>query len=139
MKPCKIWIGKLHKGYPYSPRSKPPHVLACEEQNGPRPVGLEASHLCHVRACHEPSHLIWESRADNIRRTPNAARVAANKKRAATMGPEALSACAKKICATIGRERLPAIATKRFADMGADARRSKSIKGWVTRRLGALK
>lgn len=64
-KPCKIWNGKVNSaGY------GPNHVKACIEHNGPRPEKHDASHLCHNKRCYEPTHLIWETRANNMRRTP---------------------------------------------------------------------
>lgn len=67
---CKIWpIAPTHDGYAvFSLNGKrlKAHQFCCEYANGPRPIGLEASHECGVSLCCNPRHLSWKTHAENI-------------------------------------------------------------------------
>lgn len=46
------------------------HSYVCEQANGPRPPGHQASHVCGVRACVEETHLVWETGSvNNLRKS----------------------------------------------------------------------
>lgn len=49
-------------------RTIQPHVVACVASCGPRPEGMEASHLCGNGRCINPRHLLWETHPENCRR-----------------------------------------------------------------------
>ena len=87
---CRLWTGKVSlDGYPRLHRQDL-HRVVCELAHGPPPPKAEACHsaACEThgrqgRACLEPSHLRWASRASNARdrgahaatRAPRIARV----------------------------------------------------------------
>jgi len=49
---CWLWRGSLNNsGYG-------PHKVIWEEKNGPVPEGYELDHLCKIRHCVNPDHLI---------------------------------------------------------------------------------
>lgn len=53
--PQIYWEGKLRLAVP----------VMCEKENGPRPKGYEVRHLCGVRYCVNPSHLVWGTSSEN--------------------------------------------------------------------------
>jgi HNH endonuclease len=52
--------------HPTSPQQV--HRVVYEVVNGSIPAGSEVSHLCHVRLCVNPAHLVAESHAANMER-----------------------------------------------------------------------
>lgn len=169
--PCKIWTGSLTTaGYAgnvsKAVRGKSKELcayqIACEQQNGPRPVGAQASHLCHNKLCYEPSHLIWETAKQNQHRVPadvvrkqrkqqgattkltfaakgkewNKART---DKAKATLGFEGRSAAMKKVQANLGVHGRKAVAAKARATLGDEkfkASRKKAGKTLQSRSKG---
>jgi hypothetical protein len=74
---CLLWPGAQTKGYgmvmarawhPTSPQQV--HRVVYEVVKGPVPAGSEVSHLCAVRLCVNPAHLVAESHAANMERIP---------------------------------------------------------------------
>jgi len=65
---CRIWQGYLWRGYGrlgYQGRVLIAHRAAWESKHGPIPKGLVLRHLCNVRSCVNPDHLIPCTVADN--------------------------------------------------------------------------
>jgi hypothetical protein len=65
---CIIWPWGLVEGYGRAKRDgkdRLVHVIVCELAHGPRPQGLEVAHSCGQRACANPRHLRWATRANN--------------------------------------------------------------------------
>lgn len=59
--PCTEWEGTLNNnGYG-------PHKKLYEQTYGPVPKGYDVCHLCHNRACKNPTHLTLETRSGNMR------------------------------------------------------------------------
>jgi len=54
--------------HPTSPQQV--HRIVYETWKGPVPAGCEVSHLCGVRHCVKPAHLVAESHAANMGRIP---------------------------------------------------------------------
>jgi hypothetical protein len=54
--------------HPTSPQQV--HRIVYEAWKGPVPAGCEVSHLCAVRHCVNPAHLVAESHAANMERIP---------------------------------------------------------------------
>lgn len=68
---CRIWAGsKTRLGYgqlSYKNKLESAHRVAWIVANGPIPDGLEVDHICHHRACVEPSHLRLAEHRENGR------------------------------------------------------------------------
>jgi len=69
---CHLWTGAL-AGTGYGSvrsngKSRPAHIVAYEQANGPVPMGLELDHTCRVRSCVNPAHLEPVTRRENTRR-----------------------------------------------------------------------
>lgn len=66
---CSLWTHANYKGYGMFCLNKKmhrTHVYVCEMYHGPRPTPAhEVAHNCGVRACVNPAHLRWATRADN--------------------------------------------------------------------------
>jgi hypothetical protein len=77
---CWLWIGYIHLGYGYMnmPGNRPirAHVFAYEHFKGPVQKGLDVCHLCHVRCCVNPEHLMLGTRIENVNQTVTAGRQA---------------------------------------------------------------
>lgn len=69
---CLIWHGKMNRhGYGrmrVDGVDKGAHRVAYEHWVGPIPDGFHLDHLCHIRACIEPSHLEPVTPRENSRR-----------------------------------------------------------------------
>lgn len=70
--PCHIWEGYVKEtGYGQirvHGRTRPAHVVAWTNANGPVPEGHDLDHLCRVRNCIRPDHLEPVTRGENLRR-----------------------------------------------------------------------
>lgn len=65
--PCWVWQRTLdHNGYPRD-GGRHAHRLSYIEHVGPIPAGHELHHLCRVRACVNPAHLLPVTRAEHVR------------------------------------------------------------------------
>jgi len=65
---CWLWTGAKTAGYGSirrDGRSQRAHRLAYEHLVGPIPPGAMLDHLCHVRACVNPDHLMPVTNAQN--------------------------------------------------------------------------
>jgi hypothetical protein len=91
-KPCKLWTGcKNEDGYGIRKlwiQGKQVNVRVhrevCIETHGAPPKGKnDARHLCHNRACYEPTHLVWGSRWENMQHAVKAGRTAIGEKNGA--------------------------------------------------------
>lgn len=73
--PCWVWQRALDRnGYGsirIDGRTRNPHRIYWEQENGPVPEGLELDHLCRVRSCIRPTHLEPVTSAENQRRGNN--------------------------------------------------------------------
>lgn len=69
---CWLWLGALDKsGYGvayYEGRAQRAHRAVYSERVGPIPKGLELDHLCKVRRCVNPLHLLPVTHAENMSR-----------------------------------------------------------------------
>lgn len=81
--PCwELNYKKHHTGYQYvftDGRQELAHVYSYRKHHGPVPDGMEVSHLCHNKACHNPEHLTAESHTDNMRRSVEDGRLSCNR------------------------------------------------------------
>jgi hypothetical protein len=73
---CLVWYGELDKFGYGKIKDKGKYVPAHWVLAGKPPDGLEADHLCHVRACVRPSHIEFVTRSENTlrRQDPHASR-----------------------------------------------------------------
>jgi hypothetical protein len=90
---CHMWTGPVNgSGYGQSMLNGVltlTHVLAWEQENGPREPGIEVDHECHNQAlrdgtcqpgmcahrlCRNPAHLISRSRSEHVAATPHGPR-----------------------------------------------------------------
>ena len=69
---CWIWMGGLTTaGYGSVRINKKvyyTHILFTEYYKGKIPDGLECSHICHIRSCCNPDHIIYETGKENCNR-----------------------------------------------------------------------
>lgn len=68
---CWNWTGELRAGYGryyLGNKRLSAHRYVYEMVNGKIPEGLQIDHLCHNKACVNPSHLEPVSASENIRR-----------------------------------------------------------------------
>lgn len=68
---CWLWLGSKSNGYgrvSVNRVSRPAHRIAYILTHGHWPEGLEAHHVCHVKACVRPheDHVVPVTRAENI-------------------------------------------------------------------------
>ncbi len=70
---CWLWTGGHGHGYGsfyFDGKRLPAHHFLMS----PRPVGMEADHLCYTHNCIRPSHLEWVTHKTNMERGPNGRR-----------------------------------------------------------------
>jgi hypothetical protein len=68
---CWVWTGFCAYGYGrirVGGRSRPAHIIAWEEVNGPVPEGFELDHLCRNHSCVRPDHLEAVTHQENVLR-----------------------------------------------------------------------
>lgn len=132
-KPCKLWTGKtisngraghVIKAARNGSKETTAYALACEQQNGSRPPGMDASHLCQNKLCYEPTHMVWETRRDNMLRIAVGQRITAAARAHLACGIEGRKARAKKGRATLGVAGCSA-AAKRGWDNRTNKRRRR--------------
>jgi hypothetical protein len=75
---CHLWLGSVNR-YGYGEfrlrtTNKAAHRYAWERVNGPIEGDLTIDHLCHVRHCVNPDHMVLATVADNVRRARARAR-----------------------------------------------------------------
>ena len=66
--PCLVWYGETDKEGYGKIKDGGRYVPAHWVLKGHPPAGMQADHLCHVRACVRPSHLEFVSPSENTQR-----------------------------------------------------------------------
>jgi hypothetical protein len=69
--PCWVWRGSLRDGYGLircQGKVRNAHLVFYEKKYGPMPEGMQADHLCRVRACVNPDHVEPVTHLENTRR-----------------------------------------------------------------------
>lgn len=133
-KPCKDHGMRADYGYADAPRSirgsderKRLHVITCEMQNGPRPEGHEASHLCHNKRCWEPTHMIWETSSENKLRDPEGKRSTAAK------------LWQSKVPAEIKSVRMSRMGSHSWSSLSPEKRKIRETRALITKRKNLAK
>lgn len=65
---CELYDGPRDKDGYGKVGQRLAHLVADEQRHGPMPPGLEADHLCRVRACTADAHLERITRSEQERR-----------------------------------------------------------------------
>ena len=55
---CRVWKGRVYRGYGILPDGQTAHVVAYDKAHGPPPKGWQRHHLCGNKLCVNPAHMI---------------------------------------------------------------------------------